>query len=66
MITKGDVIKETKLLTENKELKKWLKALEEKQKKLDGLVQRGINSMEIESLASLEKPFDGLIGKKNA
>lgn len=32
---------------------------------MDGLVQRGINSLEIESLASLEKPFDGLIGEEN-
>jgi hypothetical protein len=60
---KWDYAKNQVYLTENKPLKKWIKELEEKKKKQDGLVQRGINTMEIESLASLDTPFDGKIGE---
>ena len=59
------MIKELKLCAENKELKKFIKELEEKKKKRDGLVHRGVNTMEIENMGGLNKPFDGLIGEEN-
>ena len=37
--------------------------MEEKKKKQDGLVKRGINTMELENMAGLNKPFDGKIGE---
>lgn len=54
-----------KLCAENKELKKFIKDLEEKKKRQDGLVKRGVNTMEIENMGGLNKPFDGLIGEEN-
>ena len=62
---KWDLIKEMKLCAENKELKKFIKELEEKKKKRDGLVHRGVNTMEIENMGGLNKPHDGLIGEEN-
>ena len=62
---KWDLIKEIKLCAENKELKKFIKELEEKKKKRDGIVQRGVNTMEIENMGGLNKPHDGFIGEEN-
>lgn len=59
------MIKTLKLCAENKELKKFIKELEEKKKKRDGLVHRGVNTMEIENMGGLNTPFDGLIGEEN-
>jgi hypothetical protein len=60
---KWDYAKQQVYLSENKPLKKWIKELEEKKKKQDGLVKRGVNTMELENMAGINKPFDGKIGE---
>ena len=58
---KWDVVKATRLTSENVQLKKWIKELEEAKKKQDGLVMRPVNNEDLTKLVDKEEPFTGFI-----